>query len=287
MSKLKRSARLVDMTQYLLDNPHRLIPLATFVERYRSAKSSVSEDLAIIRDVLAGRQLGELVTVAGAAGGVKYVPKIGEAEARAFIEAVCRQLDQPERILPGGYLYMSDLLGRPEVVGRIGRMFASAFADRELDVVMTVETKGIPIAHATAHFLNVPVVIVRRDNRVTEGSSVNINYVSGSSKRIRTMSLARRALKENARVLIVDDFMRAGGTIKGMMDLLQEFNATVRGVGVFVESGDVGEGEHLVTDYLSLAKLAGVDPVTKKIHIEPGNYFTKLSEKKGADSDDH
>ena len=287
MSKLKRSARLVDMTQYLLANPHRLIPLGTFVDRYRSAKSSISEDLAIIRDVLADRELGELVTVAGAAGGVKYVPKIGEAEARSFIDDVCRQLDQPERILPGGYLYMSDLLGRPEVVGRIGRMFASAFADREPDVVMTVETKGIPIACATAQWLNVPVVIVRRDNRVTEGSSVNINYVSGSSKRIRTMSLARRALKENARVLIVDDFMRAGGTVKGMMDLLQEFSASVQGVGVFVESGDVGEGEHLVTDYLSLAKLAGVDPATKKIRIEPGNYFAKLSEKKGADSVGH
>lgn len=272
MSKLRRSARLVDMTHYLLARPHRLIPLSTFVERYQSAKSSISEDLAIVKDVMESRQLGELVTVAGAAGGVKYIPKIGEADARRLIAEVCSQLDQPERILPGGYLYMSDLLGRPEIVGEIGRMFASAFADRELDVVMTVETKGIPIAHATAHHLNVPVIVVRRDNRVTEGSSVNINYVSGSSKRIQTMSLARRALKEQSRVLIVDDFMRAGGTIKGMMDLLQEFRATVQGVGVFMESGEVGE-ERLVSEYLSLAKLAGVDPHTKKIQIEPGNYF--------------
>jgi len=282
MSKLRRSARLVDMTQYLLANPHRLIPLTTFVDRYQSAKSSISEDLAIVRDVLEERQLGELVTVAGAAGGVKYIPKIGDADAAAFIADICRQVEHPDRILPGGYLYMSDLLGQPEVVGFIGRMFASAFADRELDVVMTMETKGIPIAHATAHHLNVPVVVVRRDNRVTEGSSVNINYVSGSTKRISTMSLARRALKEQARVLIVDDFMRAGGTIKGMMDLLQEFRATVQGVGVFMESGEVGEEERLVSDYLSLAKLVGVDPRTKKIQIEPGNYFSRHSQAEGA-----
>ena len=152
-------------------------------------------------------------------------------------------------------------------------MFASCFSNRDLDVVMTVETKGIPIAYATAQYLNLPVVIVRRDNRVTEGSAVSINYVSGSNKRIQTMSLARRALKEESRVLVVDDFMRAGGTIKGMVDLLQEFRATVKGVGVFVESGEVVEDEHLVEDYISLAKLSGVDPKTRKIQIEPGNFF--------------
>lgn len=282
MSKLRRSSRLVDMTHFLLSRPHRLIPLTTFVERYQSAKSSISEDLAIVKEVLETRRLGQLMTVAGAAGGVKYIPRIGEADARELIAEVCRQLDQPERILPGGYLYMSDLLGQPRVMSEVGRMFASAFADRELDVIMTVETKGIPIAHATAHYLNLPVVIVRRDNRVTEGSSVNINYVSGSTKRIQTMSLARRALKEESRVLIVDDFMRAGGTIKGMIDLLQEFRATVQGVGVFMEAGDVGEEEYLVKDYLSLAKLMGVDPVTKKIQIEPGNYFDRLTGGEGA-----
>jgi purine operon repressor len=32
------------------------------------------------------------------------------------------------------------------------------------------------------------------------------------------MSLARRALKEGSRVLIIDDFMKAGGTVQGMRD---------------------------------------------------------------------
>ena len=75
MRKLKRSARLVDMTHYLLNRPHSLIPLTLFAERYQSAKSSISEDLAIIKEVLESEGTGELVTQAGAAGGVKYVPK--------------------------------------------------------------------------------------------------------------------------------------------------------------------------------------------------------------------
>src|SRR5690606_39228692 len=116
-----------------------------------------------------------------------------------------------------------------------------------------------------------PVVIVRRDPKVTEGSSVSINYVSGTNKRIHTMTLARRALKSNSNVLIIDDFMRAGGTVRGMMDLLQEFEATVQGIGVLVEAS--GGEEQLVDDYVSLAKLAYVDPKKREIRMVPGNYF--------------
>jgi purine operon repressor len=271
--KLKRSARLVDMTQYLLSRPHTLISLTAFADRYQSAKSSISEDLAIIKEVFEEEGIGQLQTLAGAAGGVRYIPRIPKEPSLDIIQKVCRELEQPERVLPGGYLYMTDMLGQPGLLADVGRIFATAFSDRRIDVVMTVETKGIPLAYAAASCLNLPVVIVRRDNKVTEGSAVSINYVSGSNKRIQTMSLARRALKEQSRVLIIDDFMKAGGTVQGMMDLLHEFNATVAGVGVFVESGEVGTEDRLLEDYVSLAKLTAVDMKTKQTTVIPGNYF--------------
>ncbi|MCR2807194.1 pur operon repressor [Paenibacillus soyae] len=273
MKKLKRSSRLVEMTQYLLSRPHTLISLTAFADRYQSAKSSISEDLAIIKEVFEEEGIGELQTLAGAAGGVKYMPHMKESTALEIMEEVCLKLEQPDRVLPGGYLYMTDMLGQPELLADVGRMFATAFMGRRIDVIMTVETKGIPLAYATAACLNIPVVIVRRDNKVTEGSAVSINYVSGSNKRIQTMSLARRALKEESHVLIIDDFMKAGGTIQGMMDLLHEFKATVAGVGVFVESGEVELEERLLEDYVSLAKLTAVDMKTKQTKVVPGNYF--------------
>lgn len=271
MKKFKRSARLVDMTQYLLARPHTLIPLTTFAERYQSAKSSISEDLVIIKEVFQVEGIGLLNTVAGAAGGVKFVPRLDAGQGLSQIEKICTELNQPERLLPGGYLYMSDILGQSMVLNNIGKMFATAFADYSLDVVMTVETKGIALAYATAAHLNLPVVVVKRDNQVTEGSAVSINYVSGSTKRIQTMSLARRAMRESSKVLIIDDFMKAGGTVQGMINLLSEFNAKVQGVGVFAESSD--SEEHLVEDYVSLVRLLGADYKTKTFNILPGTYF--------------
>ncbi|ASJ56651.1 pur operon repressor [Brevibacillus formosus] len=277
MKKLRRSARLVDMTQHLLAHPHTLTPLTLFAEQYGAAKSSISEDLSIIKEAFEVQGVGLLKTVAGAAGGVKYIPQVKTEEALHFMRELIGQLANPERLLPGGYLYMSDILGNPQTMATIGKLFATAYADKNVDVVMTVETKGIPLAYATAMFLNVPVVIVRRDNKVTEGSVVSINYVSGSSKRIQTMSLARRGLAEQSRVLIVDDFMKAGGTLRGMIDLLQEFRATVVGCGVLVETtADVAE--RLVDEYVSLAKLQDVDFKGKQIEIELGSFFENRGE---------
>lgn len=275
MKKLKRSSRLVEMTQYLLAHPHTLISLTAFAERYQSAKSSISEDLAIIKEVFEEEGIGQLHTLAGAAGGVKFKPMMSIEASLSIMEQVCETLQQPDRVLPGGYLYMTDMLGQPELLADVGKMFATAFADRQIDLIMTVETKGIPLAYATAACMNIPVVIVRRDNKVTEGSAVSINYVSGSTKRIQTMSLARRALKEQSRVLIIDDFMKVGGTIQGMIDLLHEFNATVAGVGVFVEAGAIENEERLLQDYVSLAKLTAIDLKTKQAEVVPGNYFNK------------
>ncbi|WP_246946021.1 pur operon repressor [Bacillus pinisoli] len=269
--KIKRSGRLVDMTHYLLQHPHELVPLTYFAERYESAKSSISEDLGIIKQTFEESGVGTLLTVAGAAGGVKYIPTLGKEEAVSFIDELCQLFTKPERLLPGGYLYLTDILGNPSLVNKIGLMFASLFATKKIDVVMTVATKGIPLAYAVASYLNVPVVIVRKDSKVTEGSTVSINYVSGSSKRIQTMLLARRSLEVGSNVLIIDDFMKAGGTINGMVSLLEEFDANVAGIGVLIESDDAEE--RLVEEYYSLVQLSEVKLKEKEIEVVSGNFI--------------
>ena len=95
-----------------------------------------------------------------------------------------RRLSEQDRLLPGGYVYLSDLLGEPNLLRQVGRIIASKYLGKQIDAVMTVATKGVPIAQAVSYYLNVPFVIVRRDSKITEGSTVSVNYVSGSSERI-------------------------------------------------------------------------------------------------------
>lgn len=268
---MKRSDRLVAITNFFLENPGQHISLPYFSDIYKAAKSSISEDLAIIDRVFEHEGIGRLQTVAGAAGGVTYIPGVSKEKSMEFIHELIETLEDPKRILPGGYLYMSDILGNPQMTQRIGRVFASAFSELEIDVIVTVATKGIPLAYAVASFLNVPVVIVRRDPKVTEGSSVSINYVSGSSRKIQTMVLPKRSLADGANVCIVDDFMKAGGTITGMVSLLAEFEANVKAIGVLAEADDEEE-DRMVENYTSLVKITNVDMKEKMIEVLPGNY---------------
>ena len=48
------------------------------------------------------------------------------------------------RVLPGGFIYMADVLAMPDVVERMGTIIASQFYRAEPDFVLTMETKGIP-----------------------------------------------------------------------------------------------------------------------------------------------
>lgn len=276
--KTRRSDRLIDMTRYFMERPHTLVSLTFFAERYESAKSSISEDLAIIKRTVKLRGIGILETIPGATGGAIFIPSIDEDEARAFIEDMTEQLSHQDRLLPGGYVYLSDLLGRPDVLRYVGRVIARQYIDKQIDAVMTVATKGVPIAQSVASYLNVPFVIVRRDSKITEGSTVSVNYVSGSSERIEKMELSKRSLKRGSHVLVVDDFMKGGGTVNGMKSMIEEFESELVGITVFAEGAF--DGRRMVEDYTSLLKVDSVNTIDKTIHVSPGNYLEKVFGKK-------
>lgn len=273
MNKMKRAERMVATMQILMSKPNMLIPLTVLAERFGAAKSTVSEDLLALKESLKSTGQGRLETVSGAAGGVRYIPEISQQEANDFLKELAERLSTKERILPGSFLYMTDLLYDPNVLGPLGLIFAGAFREKKPDFVVTIETKGIPLALVTAGALGIPMVIIRHGNKVTEGSAVSINYVSGSSKRIQSMSLGRRALESGKRVLIIDDFMKAGGTSLGMINLMQEFEVNVVGLGILMESQTDNEPK-LVQDYLSLLQLKEIDPAQGLALVVPSPEFS-------------
>lgn len=271
--KTRRADRLVDMTDYLLSRPRKLVSLTHFADRYDSAKSSISEDLAILKRAFQERGIGLLETLPGAAGGARFVPYMLQTEADEFITELVAEVSDETRVLPGGYVFLSDLLGRPDILRRVGRLIATQYIKTEIDAVMTAATKGVPMAQAVATELNVPFVIVRNDSKITEGPTMSVNYLTGSSKRVEKMELSRRSLPTGSRVLVVDDFMKAGGTIKGMMSLVGEFEGTVVGAAVFAE-GRVSE--RVVDKYTSLIHVDTLTSDGNGITVAPGNYQAEV-----------
>ena len=169
---------------------------------------------------------------------------------------------------------MSDIIGNPSLMNKLGRVIATVYKNKEIDAVVTVATKGIPVAYAIASILNKPVITIRRDNKVTEGTTVAINYVSGSTKKIETMILSKRSLETHSKVLLVDDFMRGGGVLTGMESLMSEFDVTVVGKVIITQCYD-SPREH-EDDYLYLSKIDNIDEFNGTFDVKLGNVIEKL-----------
>ena len=148
------------------------------------------------------------------------------------------------------------------------------YYDRAPQFVLTMETKGIPMAFMTAKMLNVPLVIARRDSKAYEGSAVKINYITGgTTERIETMSLARRSVAPGQRALIIDDFMKGGGTLQGMVEMMKEFQADVVGVGVLIATAQPEIKR--IEGVRSLLILEGFDRETGRAIIHPSESLVR------------
>ena len=269
--KVKRSERLVDMVIYFLQNPNTVTPLNYFTDKFQAAKSSISEDLTIIKNRFEEDNMGSIITYAGARGGVQYQPYYEDDQLEKEIIDLKNEINGSQRLLPGGYIYTSDLLGDPKWLKRIGKVIASKYITEEVDAIMTIATKGVPIAQAIAYNLNIPFVIVRKSSKVTEGSTVSIHYLPrSSSEQVEKMELSKISLAEGSKVLIIDDFLRGGGTITGLERMVEEFNCEVVDSVVFLEHNSQKSNE----SYHSLLKVESVDEENGTIKVDIGNFLS-------------
>lgn len=266
---MKRTERVGAMIQILTSAPNKVYSLQYFCDLFDAAKSSISEDIKACNVSLSFNGCGQLETGVGAKGGVKFVPHISDEKLVELQEEFCRKLKDPSRMLGGNFLYTSDIFFDTEFIKRIATVFVRKFKDSNADFVATVETKGIPLATAVAHLLNLPLVIIRREAKVSEGSTVSINYFSGSYDRIQRMSMSKRAITPGARVLVIDDFMRGGGSISGIKEIIGEFDSTVVGVGVAIAG--IEPQKKKISDYTSIVFLGDIDQEKKEICVLPNN----------------
>ena len=187
---MKRSHRVGAICQILSESPGKIFSLNYFCERFSAAKSSISEDISAAKDAVKSAGYGFIETIPGASGGVRYIPDISEERAAQIQHNLCSMLKEENRILGGGFLYTSDIMYNPETVRGMAQIFAKKFRNSGADCVATIETKGIPLALVTAGLLDLPLIVIRRETKISEGATVSINYFPGSSERLQKMSIS-------------------------------------------------------------------------------------------------
>lgn len=233
---MKRSARITYITQQLTDNPNKLFPLSYFCNELDASKSTISEDIAIVKDAVKTAEIGKITTFTGKNGGVKFTPHLTKDKCITIQAELCSKLKDPSRNLGEGFIYTSDIMFDPHFTKKLASIFAQIYSKQDIDYVVTIETKGLPLAFMTAQYLGIPTVVVRREPKISEGPTISINYFSGTAGKMKKMSISKKSISPRSNAIIIDDFMRAGGSIKGICELLSEMNVTIKGIGVAIAS---------------------------------------------------
>ena len=145
----------------------------------------------------------------------------------------------------------------------MGQAFYEAFKDDQVDCILTVEASGIITGMTTAMaFGNIPVIFAKKGERRNIGNDVYTAEVySFTHQKSNIIRVSRDYLKPGMRVLIIDDFLANGASIKGLISIVNEAGATLVGAGVCIEKGWQPGGDHLRGRGIKLVSLAVCDRI--------------------------
>ena len=124
----------------------------------------------------------------------------------------------------------------PRVMRECGEELARRFKNVNATRILTAEISGIAPALMTALALNLPVVFARKSKPATMPDQVYLTAAPPHTKGVLVeLIVSPEYLAKGERVLIIDDFLASGATIKGLVRLTQAAGADLVGIGSLIE----------------------------------------------------
>jgi len=151
--------------------------------------------------------------------------------------------------LGGGILKVDSFINHqvdPFFMRDCGEEFARLFNHVKPTRILTAETSGVAPALMTGLALDIPVVYARKSKPVTMPDQVYLTIAPSHTKGVSVeLIVSPEYLQNGERVLIIDDFLASGATIKGLVRLIQAAGATLVGIGALIEKDFEGGRELL------------------------------------------
>ncbi len=124
----------------------------------------------------------------------------------------------------------------PALMDSCGRELASYFKDIGATKILTAEISGIAPALTTGFHMGLPVVYARKHKPITMPDQVYLTLTPSHTKgNIVELIISPEYLAGGEKVLIIDDFLASGATIRGLVRLAETAGAKIVGVGALVE----------------------------------------------------
>lgn len=117
------------------------------------------------------------------------------------------------------------------------------------DIMLTAESKGIPLVQELARIAKEPrYILARKSVKLYMPDPVSVRVKSITTLGTQTLVLDRNDMEHlrDKRVLIVDDVISTGNSLRALEELVHEVGATVAGRAAILAEGDAAARNDLV-----------------------------------------
>jgi len=132
---------------------------------------------------------------------------------------------------------ITPLLADPPGIAMAVELLANPFRGKNIDLVVGAESRGFIFGTAVACCLSAGFVVVRKPGKLPH-KRISMSYDLEYGK--DTLEMHADAIVAEQRVLIVDDLLATGGTMKACCDLVTKLGGTIAGIAVLIELTGLG-----------------------------------------------
>lgn len=121
-------------------------------------------------------------------------------------------------------------------------IFCDEFSDKEIDVIVGIESRGFIFAAPLALRLGRPFAIARKPGKLPADTvSVEYELEYGTD----AIEIHKDAIKEGDRVLVMDDLIATGGTAKAVGDLVTKCQGIIEGYAFLINLAELKGSDQL------------------------------------------
>jgi adenine phosphoribosyltransferase len=127
---------------------------------------------------------------------------------------------------------ITPLLADPSGIALAVELLANPFRGKNIDLVVGAESRGFIFGTAVACCLSAGFVLVRKPGKLPHKKvSMTYDLEYGTD----TLEMHEDSILNDQRVLIVDDLLATGGTMKACCDLVERVGGRITGLACLIE----------------------------------------------------
>ncbi|MFA5513390.1 MAG: adenine phosphoribosyltransferase [Sphaerochaetaceae bacterium] len=122
---------------------------------------------------------------------------------------------------------ITSILTNPEAFSYCIDTMVEYYKDKNIDAVACVEARGFVFAAPFAYKMQIPLILVRKKGKLpgkTKERKYNLEYGQDF------VTIHESDVTKDTNVLLADDLIATGGTIKAAAELIEEMGAKVAGI---------------------------------------------------------